>query len=70
VTDTGVRQLSSTDEMDKTAPVTEPTDDIGKALAEMLAVQGFHVIVISRNEKEARAVPPPISPAPYERAFI
>ena len=42
--------------MEKVALVTGSTNNIGKAIAEVLAGQGFHVIVTSRNEDEARAV--------------
>ena len=42
--------------MDKIALVTGSTNNIGKAIAEVLATQGFHVIVTSRNGEEAKAV--------------
>jgi NAD(P)-dependent dehydrogenase (short-subunit alcohol dehydrogenase family) len=42
--------------MEKVALVTGSTNNIGKAIAEVLAGQGFHVMVTSRNEEEARAV--------------
>jgi NAD(P)-dependent dehydrogenase (short-subunit alcohol dehydrogenase family) len=42
--------------MAKTALVTGSTSNIGKAIAETLSRQGFHVIVTSRNEEEARTV--------------
>src|SRR5208283_4842850 len=42
--------------MEKIALVTGSTNNIGKAIAEVLAEQGFHVLVTSRNEEEARAV--------------
>ena len=42
--------------MEKVALVTGSTNNIGKAIAERLAGQGFHVIVTSRNEEEAKAV--------------
>ncbi len=42
--------------MEKIALVTGSTNNIGKAIAEVLATQGFHVIVTSRNGEEAKAV--------------
>jgi len=42
--------------MDKVALVTGSTNNIGKAIAEVLAGQEFHVIVTSRHEEEARTV--------------
>lgn len=42
--------------MEKTALVTGSTNNIGKAIAEVLARNGYHVIVTSRNAEEARAV--------------
>ena len=42
--------------MEKVALVTGSTNNIGKAIAETLAGQGFHVIVTSRHEEEAKAV--------------
>jgi NAD(P)-dependent dehydrogenase (short-subunit alcohol dehydrogenase family) len=42
--------------MDKVALVTGSTNNIGKAIAEVLARQGFHVIVTSRNGEEAKTV--------------
>lgn len=42
--------------MEKIALVTGSTNNIGKAIAEVLATQGFHVIVTSRNGEEATAV--------------
>jgi len=42
--------------MEKVALVTGSTNNIGKAIAETLAGQGFHVIVTSRHGEEARAV--------------
>jgi NAD(P)-dependent dehydrogenase (short-subunit alcohol dehydrogenase family) len=42
--------------MEKVALVTGSTNNIGKAIAEMLADQEYHVIVTSRNEEEAKAV--------------
>jgi len=42
--------------MEKVALVTGSTNNIGKAIAEVLAGQGFHVIVTSRNEEEAKTV--------------
>lgn len=42
--------------MEKVALVTGSTNNIGKAIAEVLARQGFHVIVTSRHEEEAKAV--------------
>jgi NAD(P)-dependent dehydrogenase (short-subunit alcohol dehydrogenase family) len=40
----------------KTALVTGSTSNIGKAIAEVLARDGYHVIVTSRHEADARAV--------------
>jgi NAD(P)-dependent dehydrogenase (short-subunit alcohol dehydrogenase family) len=42
--------------MEKIALVTGSTNNIGKAIAEMLAGHGYHVIVTSRNGEEAKAV--------------
>jgi NAD(P)-dependent dehydrogenase (short-subunit alcohol dehydrogenase family) len=42
--------------MERVALVTGSTNNIGKGIAETLARQGFHVIVTSRNEAEAKAV--------------
>ncbi len=42
--------------MEKIALVTGSTNNIGKSIAEVLAGNGFHVIVTSRHEEEARAV--------------
>jgi NADP-dependent 3-hydroxy acid dehydrogenase YdfG len=42
--------------MEKTALVTGSTNNIGKAIAEVLSGKGFHVIVTSRNGDEAWAV--------------
>ena len=42
--------------MEKTALVTGSTNNIGKAIAEVLAEKGYHVLVTSRDEHEARAV--------------
>ena len=42
--------------MEKTALVTGSTNNIGKAIAETLSRQGFHVVVTSRHEDEAKAV--------------
>jgi len=42
--------------MEKTALVTGSTNNIGKAIAEVLAGQGFHVIVTSRHGEEAKRV--------------
>ncbi len=42
--------------MEKIALVTGSTNNIGKAIAEVLATQGFHVVVTSRNREEAKAV--------------
>jgi len=42
--------------MGKIALVTGSTNNIGKALAEALARKGYHVIITSRNEVEAREV--------------
>jgi 3alpha(or 20beta)-hydroxysteroid dehydrogenase len=43
-------------QMEKTALVTGSTNNIGKAIAETLSRKGFHVVVTSRNEAEAKAV--------------
>ncbi len=40
----------------KVALVTGSTSNIGKAIAEVLARDGYHVVVTSRHEAEARAV--------------
>jgi len=42
--------------MENIALVTGSTNNIGKAIAEMLAGHGYHVIVTSRNGEEAKAV--------------
>jgi len=42
--------------MEKIALVTGSTNNIGKAVAEVLARKGYHVIITSRNEVEARDV--------------
>jgi 3-oxoacyl-[acyl-carrier protein] reductase len=42
--------------MEKVALVTGSTSNIGKAIAETLARQGFHVVITSRNEEEANAI--------------
>ena len=42
--------------MEKIALVTGSTNNIGKAVAEVLARKGYHVIITSRNEVEAREV--------------
>jgi 3-oxoacyl-[acyl-carrier protein] reductase len=42
--------------MEKVALVTGSTNNIGKAIAEILAEREFHVIVTSRHEEEAKAV--------------
>ena len=42
--------------MEKVALVTGSTNNIGKAIAEVLATQGFHVIVTSRHGGEAKTV--------------
>jgi NAD(P)-dependent dehydrogenase (short-subunit alcohol dehydrogenase family) len=42
--------------MEKIALVTGSTNNIGKAIAEVLAGQGFHVIVTSRHGEEAKKV--------------
>ena len=44
------------DDMEEIALVTGSTNNIGKAIAEVLARKGYHVIITSRNEDEARAV--------------
>jgi len=42
--------------MEKIALVTGSTNNIGRAVAEVLARQGYHVVVTSRHDEEARAV--------------
>ncbi len=42
--------------MEEIALVTGSTNNIGKAIAEVLARKEYHVIITSRNEDEARAV--------------
>jgi NAD(P)-dependent dehydrogenase (short-subunit alcohol dehydrogenase family) len=42
--------------MEKIALVTGSTSNIGKAIAETLSREGYHVIVTSRNEAESREV--------------
>ncbi len=42
--------------MEKVALITGSTSNIGKAIAEALARQGFHPVITSRNEEEARAI--------------
>ena len=42
--------------MKKVALVTGSTNNIGRSIAEVLAGQGFHVVITSRNEEEAKAV--------------
>ncbi len=42
--------------MKKVALVTGSTSNMGRSIADVLAGQGFHVIITSRNEKEAKAV--------------
>jgi short-subunit dehydrogenase len=42
--------------MEKIALVTGSTNNIGKAIAEVLAGKGYHVIITSRNEGQAQAV--------------
>ena len=42
--------------MEKIALVTGSTNNIGKAIAEVLAMHEFHVIVTSRNAEEAKTV--------------
>ena len=39
--------------MEKIALVTGSTSNIGKAIAETLSREGYHVIITSRNEAEA-----------------
>jgi short-subunit dehydrogenase len=36
--------------------VTGSTNNIGRAIADVIAEKGFHVIVTSRNEEEAKAI--------------
>jgi short-subunit dehydrogenase len=40
--------------MKKTALVKGSTNNIGKSIAETLAIQGYHAIVTSRHEEEAK----------------
>lgn len=42
--------------MEKITLVTGSTNNMGKAIAEVLAGKGYHVIITSRNEDEARTV--------------
>jgi NAD(P)-dependent dehydrogenase (short-subunit alcohol dehydrogenase family) len=42
--------------MEEVALVTGSTNNIGKAIAEVLAGKGFHVIVTSRHGEEARTI--------------
>lgn len=42
--------------MENVALVTGSTNNIGKSIAETLASRGFHVIITSRHEEEARVV--------------
>jgi 3-oxoacyl-[acyl-carrier protein] reductase len=42
--------------MEKIALVTGSTSNIGKAIAETLSRDGYHVIITSRNEREAQEV--------------
>lgn len=42
--------------MEKIALVTGSTNNIGKSIAETLSKSGFHVIITSRNEEEAKEV--------------
>jgi len=42
--------------MEKVALVTGSTNNIGEAIAEVLARQSFHVIVTSRHEEQAKSV--------------
>jgi NAD(P)-dependent dehydrogenase (short-subunit alcohol dehydrogenase family) len=42
--------------MEQVALVTGSTNNIGEAIAESLAEQGFHVIITSRHEEQAKAV--------------
>lgn len=42
--------------MQKIALVTGSTNNIGEAIAEALAGQGFHVIITSRHEEQAKSV--------------
>ncbi len=54
--------------MNKVALVTGSTNNIGKAIAETLARRGFHVVITSRNEEEARMVAEGLSiPGSYFR---
>ena len=42
--------------MERIALVTGSTNNIGKAIAEVLSREGYHVIITSRNESEAKLV--------------
>ncbi|MGZ6291982.1 MAG: SDR family NAD(P)-dependent oxidoreductase [Syntrophales bacterium] len=42
--------------MEKIALVTGSTNNIGKAIADALSKEGYHVIITSRNEAEAKTV--------------
>ncbi len=42
--------------MEKIALVTGSTNNIGKAIADVLSKEGYHVIITSRNEDEAKLV--------------
>ena len=41
--------------MEKIALVTGSTNNIGKSIAETLAIRGYHVKVTSRHEEEAKS---------------
>jgi NAD(P)-dependent dehydrogenase (short-subunit alcohol dehydrogenase family) len=51
-----LREIHLEDEMEQTALVTGSTNNIGKSIAEVLARNGYHVIVTSRNGEEAKTV--------------
>ena len=42
--------------MERIALVTGSTNNIGKAIADVLSREGYHVIITSRNEDEAKTV--------------
>ncbi len=41
--------------MERIALVTGSTNNIGKAIAEVLSREGYHVIITSRNESRGKA---------------
>ncbi|HEY1548802.1 MAG TPA: SDR family oxidoreductase [Kofleriaceae bacterium] len=54
----------------KVALVTGSTSNIGKAIAETLARDGFHVVVTSRHEADARAVADAIGGSAFAIDFV